>query len=115
MAFVTIGGIKKEYEEGTSYLDIAKDHQSEFENDIVLVFVNRKLAELHKKVTGDCTIEFVTTADKPGMQTYHRSAILLMLKSFYEVVGAENIEKVAIDFSLGKGLFACLLYTSRCV
>ncbi|PNV63998.1 nucleoside kinase [Clostridium sp. chh4-2] len=106
MAFVTIGGIKKEYEEGTSYLDIAKDHQSEFENDIVLVFVNRKLAELHKKVTGDCTIEFVTTADKPGMQTYHRSAILLMLKSFYEVVGAENIEKVAIDFSLGKGLFA---------
>lgn len=106
MAFVTIGGIKKEYEEGTSYLDIAKDHQSEFENDIVLVFVNGKLAELHKKVTGDCTIEFVTTADKPGMQTYHRSAILLMLKSFYEVVGAENIEKVAIDFSLGKGLFA---------
>ncbi|MBT9777966.1 nucleoside kinase [Clostridium sp. MCC353] len=105
MAFVTINGKREEYEEGTLYLDIAKDHQSEYEDDIVLVFVNRKLAELHKKVTGDCTMEFVTTRDKPGMQTYHRSAILLMLKSFYEVAGAEHVEKISIDFSLGKGLY----------
>ena len=105
MAFVTINGKREEYEEGTLYLDIAKDHQSEYEDDIVLVFVNRKLAELHKKVIGDCTMEFVTTRDKPGMQTYHRSAILLMLKSFYEVAGAEHVEKISIDFSLGKGLY----------
>lgn len=105
MAFVTINGKREEYEEGTLYLDIAKDHQSEYEDDIVLVFVNRKLAELHKKVTGDCTMEFVTTRDKPGMQTYHRSAILLMLKAFYEVAGAEHVEKISIDFSLGKGLY----------
>ena len=28
-----------------------------------------------------------------------------MLKAFYAVAGAENIEKIVIDFSLGKGFF----------
>lgn len=105
MAVVTIDGVKKEYEIGTAFMDIALEHQSQYEGDIVLVFCNGKLAELHKRVTGDCTLSFVTTKDKPGMQTYHRSVILVMLKAFYEVVGADNIEKVSIDFSIGKGLF----------
>ena len=105
MAFVTIGGEIKEYELGTTYREIASEYQSQYEDDIVLVFVDGKLAELHKRVAQDCTLEFVTTREKPGMQTYHRSAILVMLKAFYEVVGAEKIEKLSIDFSLGKGLF----------
>ena len=28
-----------------------------------------------------------------------------MLKAFYDVVGAEKIEKVTVDFSLGKGYY----------
>lgn len=105
MAVVTIGGEKKEYAVGTTYLSIAQEYQSQFDNDIILFFVNGKLCELHKKVTGDCTIGFVTTADKPGLQTYQRSATLIMLKAFYEIVGAEHIEKISVDFSVGKGFF----------
>ena len=103
MAVVTIGGEKKEYAVGTTYLSIAEEYQPQFDNDIILFFVNGKLCELHKKVTGDCTISFVTTKDKPGLQTYQRSATLIMLKAFYEIVGVEHIEKISVDFSIGKG------------
>lgn len=105
MAFVTIGDEKREYEIGTPYLEIAEEYQSRYEHEIILVSVDGKLRELHKRVSADCSLSFVTTAQKPGMQAYQRSATLIMLKAFYAVVGAEKIEKVSVDFSLGKGFF----------
>lgn len=105
MAKVIINGETKEYETGTLFQTIAKEYQHQYDHDIVLVFANGKLRELHKRVTGDCQLSFVTTKEKPGMQTYQRSAMLIMLKAFYEVVGAEKIEKISIDFSVGKGFF----------
>lgn len=90
---------------GTPYLQVAQDFQGGYPYDIILVKVDGKLAELHKTVKGDCALEFVTTADKPGMQTYERSATLIMLKAFYEVAGHENVEKVSVDFSVGEGFF----------
>ena len=69
MEYVTIGGRCKEYQAGTTYLQI------------------------------------VTAAEKPGMQAYQRSAKLILLKAFYETVGKERIEKLSVDFSVGKGLF----------
>lgn len=105
MAQVIIGNETKEYENGTLLSSIAEEYQPQFEDDILLAFCNGKLCELHKKITRDCTISFVTTREKPGMQTYQRSATLIMLKAFYDVVGAEHIEKVSVDFSIGKGFF----------
>lgn len=105
MAIVTIDGTKKEYPIGTTYQDIAKEYQTQFENEILLVGINGKLRELHKTVQFDCTLQFYTGKDQPGIQTYHRSAIFLMMKAFYDVAGSENIEKVTVDFSLGKGYY----------
>lgn len=105
MAIVTIDGVAKEYPIGTSYQEIAKEYQPRFENDILLVSVNGKLSELHKTVQFDSSLHFFTGKDQPGIQTYHRSAIFLMMKAFYDVAGAENIEKVTVDFSLGKGYY----------
>ena len=102
---VTINGKIENYEAGTPYLTIARKHQAEYPQDIILVFVNGKLTELYKSLKKDCELKFVTTADAPGMQTYQRSATLMMLKAFYEVVGTEHIERVFVDFSVGKGLF----------
>ena len=73
MAKVILGNEKKEYPVGTSFREIAKEYQSQYEHDILLASVNGKLAELHKKVTKDCELRFVTTAEKPGMQTYQRN------------------------------------------
>ncbi|WP_024346492.1 nucleoside kinase [Lacrimispora indolis] len=105
MAIVTIDGAAKEYPIGTSYQEIAKEYQHQYENDILLVSINGKLSELHKTVQFDCNLRFFTGKDQPGIQTYHRSAIFLMMKAFYDMAGAENIEKVTVDFSLGKGYY----------
>ncbi len=105
MAVVTINGVEKQYPIGTSYQEIAKEYQPQYENDILLVSINGKLSELHKTVQFDCNLRFFTGNDQPGIQTYHRSAIFVMMKAFYDVAGAENIEKVTVDFSLGKGYY----------
>ncbi|MDF2888922.1 MAG: ATPase [Lacrimispora sp.] len=105
MAIVTIDGTKRQYQIGTTYQDIAKEYQPQYEDEILLVGINGKLRELHKTVQFDCTLQFFTGKDQPGIQTYHRSTIFLMMKAFYDVAGSENIEKVTVDFSLGKGYY----------
>ena len=105
MAIVTIHGAAKEYPKGTTYQEIARVFQPQYESDILLVSINGKLRELHKTVQFDCNLNFFTGNDQPGIQTYHRSAIFLMLKAFYDIVGAEKIEKVTVDFSLGNGYY----------
>lgn len=47
----------------------------------------------------------MTGKDRPGIQTYRRSALFVMLKALYEIAGRENVEKVCVDFSIGDGLF----------
>ena len=48
MVSVQIGEEIYQYEKGTTYREIALAHQQDYENDIVLVFVNKKLQELRK-------------------------------------------------------------------
>lgn len=60
----------RQYEVGTTYLEIAKEYQKEYSHDIVLVTVDGKLQELHKKVNRDCTLNFETTACDSGHKTY---------------------------------------------
>lgn len=108
MPRVAIAGdedVIRDYPEGISLAEIAEEFQGGMEDDILLASVNGKLQELHKKVKKDATVAFLTAKSKPGYQTYKRSLTFLMLKAFYEVVGVENIRKVTVDFSIGKGLF----------
>lgn len=104
MVQVKVDGLVREYPEGTTWLEVANEYQYQYEDDILLVRVNGKLQELHKHVK-DCELTFITARDKPGMVTYQRSVSLLMLKAFYSVAGAENIDKIVVDFSLGNGFF----------
>ena len=63
--------------------------------------------ELHKKLDRDCTLTMLTARDKPGMQTYERSVVFLMLKALYDVVGAAQIQKISVEYSISRALF-CL-------
>ena len=109
MAVVKVNGIERSYPEGTTYLEIAKDFQDQYENDILLVRVNGKLRELEKTLAGDSEISFITAKENAGYKTYERSAIFLMLKAFYEVVPRERIKKIQIDFALGNGIYGELV------
>ncbi len=104
MPQVIIGNEVRVFPEETTWLEVALEYQHFYESDILLVRVNGKLQELHKHVK-DCSLQFITAKDKPGMSAYQRSATLVMLKAFYEVVGAERVKKVSVDFSIGKGFF----------
>ena len=50
-------------------------------------------------------VRFLTAKNKPGMQTYHRSVLLMCLKAFHEVLGEEKLKRLSVNFSLGGGLF----------
>ena len=105
MCKVIVGGIEKEYPEDTSFIEIAREFQKDYEHRIVLVLKNGKLTELFKKVTGNCTVQFITTASTPGNEAYKRSATLIMLKAFYDVAGTKNIDKISVQYSLSKGFY----------
>ena len=105
MPRVTIGSLEREYDYGTPYARIAADFQNETENDILLVSVNGRLQELHKQLKADCSLRFITCAEKEGFLTYQRSAVFLMLKAFFDVAGKENVKKLVVCFSVENGLY----------
>lgn len=75
---VTISGKEYLYEKGTSYQEIAKDFQEEYKHQIALVMLDgHRLQELRKQVSGDCTLQFITTQDTAGYDTYRRSVCFL--------------------------------------
>ncbi|MDO4278346.1 MAG: nucleoside kinase [Lachnoclostridium edouardi] len=102
---VTVEGEQRVYGDHERLLTAARDYQSRYDSDILLAKVDGKLRELQKEIIDGTNITFVTGKEKPGIQTYERSATLLMLKAFYDVAGKENVDKVKIEFSLGQGFF----------
>ncbi|WP_228351685.1 nucleoside kinase [Variimorphobacter saccharofermentans] len=102
---VEINGSVYEYPKNISLLEISKDFQKDYSDQIILAFVNNKLRELFKYVSKDCKISFVTIGDDAGHKTYVRGIILVMLKAFYAEFGSVNIEKVSVEYTIGNGLF----------
>lgn len=102
---VTVGDVTNEYPRGTTFGDIAKEHQSEYEHQIALVIRNGKIRELFKKVDQDCEVTFITLADAIGNKTYDRTATLILMKAINDVVGKEKIEKIKVEFSIGNGIY----------
>lgn len=103
MLNMIINGKERSYPEGTTYLEIAQEYQKDYGHDIALVKINGRLRELIKPAQ-DGVLEFLTTEDEIGMQTYRRSMLFLTIKSIYDVAD-HQIRKVTVQFSLSKGLY----------
>lgn len=101
---ITIDSLTKEYPQGTTYLELAREYQDHFEDDILLVYVDGKLQELKKKLQKDCEVKFETAAGNAGHKTYKRSMCLMLVKAVYDVVDRRDI-KVRILYSVGNGYF----------
>ena len=102
---VTVDGSAHRYPCGTPYKTIAEDFQSRYPHKILLVEQDGNLRELCKYLERDCSLKMVTAADKPGMQTYERSAVLLMIKAFYDIVGRDRVERITVEYSISHALF----------
>ncbi len=105
MVNVQIGNNRKQYPKGISYLEIAKEYQKDYTDDIVLVFVDGRLQELAKTLKGDCTLSFLTTADHIGHATYIRSMKFMLVKAIYDVCNHKEGMKVRVHFSVSDGLY----------
>ena len=102
---VVIAGETRMYPEGTTYREIVDESGIHTEAPVILVMVNGKLRELQKSLKSDCTLEFVTTKDHIGFETYKRSVCLVLLRAIYDVAGRENVDKVMIHYSVGNGYY----------
>ena len=91
---ITVNGVNKEYAEGTTYEQIALEHQKDYDHVIALAEQDHKIYELMKKPNSDGEVKFLTIADKIGHQAYVRTATMMMIKAVRDVLGAEHIEKL---------------------
>ena len=95
-------------QKGTTYQEIARTYQQEYQHDIVLVFVDGRLQELFKTLETDCELKFVTTADPLGYKSYRRSMSLMLVKAIYDVAEHKNIDKVRIHYSVSRGYYCTI-------
>ena len=86
-------------------LEASIEAQKDYSHKIVLARVNGKLSELNREIceSQKNEIEWVTTADTSGMQTYRRSATFLMLKAVRDVYGRSV--NICVEYSLSKGYY----------
>lgn len=101
-------GSTREYPEGTRFLEITKEFQGHYENDIVLVISDGKLLELYKTLEKDCFLRFLTTGDDIGLKTYRRSMSLMLVKAVYDTAGHDRIRKVRIHYAAGQGYYCTI-------
>ena len=93
---LTVCGEEKFYDKGTPYAVIAEEFQKNYQDDIVLASVNRRVRELHKTVKKDGEVSFITTKDSIGRKAYRRSVTLLMQKSVISPVRQRKIRSARI-------------------
>lgn len=105
MIKITIGDKVKEYPKGIIYETIADEYQNKYDGMIALVRVNGKIQELRKVATKDCTLDFIVLKDKIGAKTYARTATLLLVKAFHEVIGKQEDAILSVQFAIGNGYY----------
>lgn len=95
---------KKEcvYEQGVTFLTIAKEWQKEYEDTIILALFDHKLMELGREVPGDGEITFLTTQDKNGRRAYRRSVVFLMQRALQSLCSKALLR---VEHSLGAGYY----------
>ncbi|MCI8326963.1 MAG: nucleoside kinase [Lachnospiraceae bacterium] len=112
MVKIEVAGKVREYPFGTTYQEIAKDYQEQFEDDILLALFNEKLQELHKSPKRDGKLEFLTAKQEIGRKTYRRCVSLLLQKAVDSLYGSEGVS-VRMRHSLGQGYYCTLKGNER--
>lgn len=103
MIQINIQGKDISYPEEITYLELAKEYQHCYENDILLATANHRLQELNRRVEDGAHVDFVTAESSVGMRAYRSSVTLLALKSLQDVLG--NQHRAIVDFSISSGYY----------
>ena len=102
---LNIDGIKKEYPIGITYAEIAKEYEADAVGCIAVAGHDDHLMELFREVTRSGIVKFLDLSDPIGHAAYMRTAVLLFVKAFYDVVGRDHVNKLKLEFSMNTGYF----------
>ncbi|MBE5906873.1 MAG: nucleoside kinase, partial [Lachnospiraceae bacterium] len=102
---VSVNGKVLKFEDRTTFLEIAKQLQPEYSDDIVLAKYNGKLKELWHSIHGDGELELLTTKSSAGRKCYRRSATMLMQRGLYNLDPNLHVE---VRYSISQGYFCKL-------
>ncbi|MDE6202817.1 MAG: nucleoside kinase, partial [Lachnospiraceae bacterium] len=105
MITITIDGVPRQYRKGISFEEIAGEYQPRYKDMIALVIKDGKIRELCKTAEKDCELSFLTIRDNSGHKTYVRTAMMILVKAVYDVLGAENVSRVKVEFAIGQGYY----------
>ncbi len=109
MVSIAINGVTKEYAEGTTYEQVAKDCQKDYSHPIALAVVNGKFRELMHKITPGAEVSFLTYGDSAGHKTYVRTATMILMKAMKDVMISDKPDKVKVEFAIGKGYYISIV------
>ena len=108
MPIVTINGVSKEYEKGTTFETIAKEHQNEYDARIAAVMFNGKIRELFKTVKRDGELSFLTFSSSIGFLTMRRTAVMILIKAVRDVAGEKKQATCKVHFTIGNGYYCTI-------
>ena len=93
------------YESYKNLREIAADFAPAGEGDIIAARVNGRLAELTNIPADGSSISWVTTGESTGVRIYGRTALMIMLKAFRDVLGEAAPARITVQYSLDKGFY----------
>ena len=102
---ITICGETKEYKDGITYLELAKEYQDRYPETIALAAIGNRIQELHKVVDRDCEVSFLTLADSAGHKAYVRTATMMLMKAVEDELSDIRPDQVKVEFAIGNGYY----------
>ncbi|MFC1540966.1 threonine--tRNA ligase [Candidatus Latescibacterota bacterium] len=95
-------GLTKEFENGTTFLDVANDISEGFARKALVAKVDGKLYDLSREIPGDSSVEFLTFDDEEGRETYWHSTSHVMAAAVKRLYPEA---KVTIGPSIADGFY----------
>lgn len=109
MATVHINGTSREYEPGTTLLDISRDFARLYPSPIVAATLGNDAKDLQACIREDCRVSFLDLTSDEGMRVYRRSLAFVLVAAARDLFPAGE---VTVEHSLSKGLY-CEVHLDR--
>lgn len=97
-------GSSKEYEEGVSPADIAKDISERLYKDSIAAEVNGELVDLNYPITRDSTVKLITLDDEKAPLIYRHTMSHIMAQAVVHIFGADKV-KIGIGPVIEDGFY----------
>ncbi len=95
-----------EFEEGTTYKEIADHFKHYFAYDVLVAKVNNNLTDLSDTLNKKCNIDFFDRSSEIGNTVYMRSARFILVLAVRNILGTDA--EVITEHSIDKGVFCTI-------